>query len=253
MLWLALLLPALPLQLTERALPCIGPLAIVEGPPQRLMVIHCNTAAQAAAWRRHQARGRAGAGTRADRAQTRHGARAGGARRTRRLAYQFSSHVVLQSEGLLLEVGGSLRLFGAARGCFVRLTTGSTHLATAPRSRMPPRRAPHAWLRWRRRLNASTFPPRPPPLRAKTSCAVCRFARSNRTSDGRDAARARPRDDRRRAGAPARCLRAALRGARLVDLDRALGVRSDPQPLYEPPALFYARLELPAISPKPHS
>ena len=48
MLWLALLLPALPLQLAERALPCIGPLAIVEGPPQRLMVIHCNGAAQAA-------------------------------------------------------------------------------------------------------------------------------------------------------------------------------------------------------------
>ena len=37
MLWLALLLPALPLQLAERALPCIGPLAIVEGPPQRLI------------------------------------------------------------------------------------------------------------------------------------------------------------------------------------------------------------------------
>ena len=48
MLWLALLLPALPLQLAERALPCIGPLAIVEGPPQRLAVIHCNTAARAA-------------------------------------------------------------------------------------------------------------------------------------------------------------------------------------------------------------
>ena len=33
---------------------------------------------------------------------------------------------------------------------------------------------------------------------------------------------------------------------RLDDLDRALGVRSDPQPLYEPPAHFSARIELPA-------
>ena len=48
MLWLALVLPTLPLQLAERALPCIGPLAIVEGPPQRLAVIHCNAAARAA-------------------------------------------------------------------------------------------------------------------------------------------------------------------------------------------------------------
>jgi len=34
--------------------------------------------------------------------------------------------------------------------------------------------------------------------------------------------------------------------ARLEDLDRALGLRADPQPLYEPPAHFHAQLELPA-------
>ena len=34
--------------------------------------------------------------------------------------------------------------------------------------------------------------------------------------------------------------------ARLDDLDRVRGVRSDPQPLYQPPARFDARLELPA-------
>ena len=39
MLWLALLLPALPLQLAERALPCIGPLAIVEGLSGQLYLV----------------------------------------------------------------------------------------------------------------------------------------------------------------------------------------------------------------------
>ncbi len=34
--------------------------------------------------------------------------------------------------------------------------------------------------------------------------------------------------------------------ARLDDLDRVLGVRADPQPLYEPPARFAASIELPA-------
>ena len=50
--WLALLLPALPLQLAQRALPpalqATLPLAIVEGPPQRLAVSHCNAAARVA-------------------------------------------------------------------------------------------------------------------------------------------------------------------------------------------------------------
>ena len=113
MLWLALLLPALPLQLAERALPCIGPLAIVEGPPQRLVVIHCNAAAQAAgvapgmklAAAQALARELIALERNTEREQAALAELAG-------WAYQFSSHVVLQPDGLLLEVGGSLRLFG---------------------------------------------------------------------------------------------------------------------------------------------
>ena len=113
MLWLALLLPALPLQLAERALPCIGPLAIVEGPPQRLVVIHCNAAAQVAgvapgmklAAAQALARELIALERNAEREQDALAELAG-------WAYQFSSHVVLQPDGLLLEVGGSLRLFG---------------------------------------------------------------------------------------------------------------------------------------------
>src|SRR4030095_2333259 len=113
MLWLAQLLPAFPLQLAERALPCIGPLAIVEGPPQRLMVIHCNTAAQAPgvppgmklAAAQALARELIALERQPDRERDALAELAG-------WAYQFSSHVVLQPDGLLLEVGGSLRLFG---------------------------------------------------------------------------------------------------------------------------------------------
>ena len=54
MLWLALVLPALPLQLAERSFDharpreFIGPIVIVDGPPQRLQVIHGNSASRAA-------------------------------------------------------------------------------------------------------------------------------------------------------------------------------------------------------------
>jgi DNA polymerase len=44
MLWLAVVLPALPLQLAERALAPGLPVAIVEGTAQRPLVIHCNEA-----------------------------------------------------------------------------------------------------------------------------------------------------------------------------------------------------------------
>jgi hypothetical protein len=47
-LWLALVLPALPLQLAARAVDTCTPLAIVEGPVQRLQVAFCNDAARRA-------------------------------------------------------------------------------------------------------------------------------------------------------------------------------------------------------------
>src|SRR4029453_14692556 len=113
MLWLALLLPALPLQLAERALPCVGPLAIVEGPPQRLMVIYCNTPAHAAGVLPGMKLAAAQALARELIALERNAERERAAlAELAGWAYQFPSHVVLPPAGLLLEVGGSLRLFG---------------------------------------------------------------------------------------------------------------------------------------------
>ena len=245
MLWLALLLPALPLQLAERALPCIGPLAIVEGPPQRLVVIHCNAAAQAAgvtpgmklAAAQALARELIALERNTEREQAALAELAG-------WAYQFSSHVVLQPDGLLLEVGGSLRLFGDRARLHRAIADGLDALgyraafayAAAPRTARvlahsaqrasflgpPPlvgedelRRLPISSLEWDEATNET--------LRALGLATIGDLL-------------ALPRDAfARRFGA-----------TRLDDLDRVRGVRSDPQPLYQPPARFDARLELPA-------
>src|SRR5690606_10255860 len=55
MLWLALELPALPLQLAERAGVSARPLVIAEGPAQRPVVASANAAAKAAGIREGQA------------------------------------------------------------------------------------------------------------------------------------------------------------------------------------------------------
>jgi protein ImuB len=248
-LWLALVLPALPLQLAERALPGMGPLAIVEGPPQRLVVIHCNAPAQAAgvapgmkvAAAQALARELIALERNVEREQAALAELAG-------WAYQFSSHVVLQPDGLLLETGGSERLFGGRARLHRAITTGLDTLgyraafacAAAPRCArvlalaeagkgrhaaspdLPPRaeadslrRLPIELLEWDAVTNET--------LRTLGLSAIGDLLRL-------------PRDAfARRFGTE-----------RLDDLDRALGARSAPQPLYELPAHFSARIELPA-------
>jgi len=248
MLWLALLLPALPLQLAERALPCTGPLAIVEGPQQRLMVVHCNTAARAVGVAPGMKLAAAQALARELIALERHAEREHDAlAELAGWAYQFSSQVVLQPDGLLLEVGGSARLFGGGARLHGALTDGLRALgyrgvfarASAPRTarvaalarvaRLPSgdraeptpvtaddlQRLPIAALEWDETTNET--------LRALGLMSIGDLL-------------ALPRDAfARRFGT-----------GRLADLDRALGARSDPLPLYEPPARFDAQIELPA-------
>jgi protein ImuB len=248
-LWLALILPALPLQLAERAIDGTLPLAIVEGAPQRLAVIHCNATAQAAgvtpgmklAAAQALARELIALERSPEREQAALAELAG-------WAYQFSSHVVLQPDGLLLETGASERLFGGHASLHRTLTTGLDALgyraalacATAPRSarlfalaeagqgrhtaspNLLPfaeaddlRRLPIELLEWDAVTNET--------LRALGLATIGDLL-------------ALPRDAfARRFGT-----------GRLDDLDRALGMRSAPQPLYEPPAHFSARIELPA-------
>jgi protein ImuB len=236
-LWLALVLPALPLQLAERALPCVGPLAIVEGPPQRLAVIHCNAPAQATGVAAGMKLAAAQALARELIALERSTGREHAAlQELAGWAYQFSSHVVLQPDGLLLETGASERLFGGRAPLHRALVTGLEALgyraahayAAAPRTarllalaqaaQVPsrtPQSLPIRLLEWDEAANET--------LHALGLATIGDLLRL-------------PRDAfARRFGAE-----------RLDDLDRALGVRADPQPLYVPPARFHAQIELPA-------
>ncbi len=88
-------------------------MAIVEGPPQRLQVIHCNAPAQAAGVAPGMKLAAAQALARELIALERNAEREQSAlQELAGWAYQFSSHVVLQPDGLLLETGASERLFG---------------------------------------------------------------------------------------------------------------------------------------------
>lgn len=236
-LWLALVLPALPLQLAERALPCVGPLAIVEGPPQRLAVIHCNAPAQAAGVAPGMKLAAAQALARELIALERNMEREHAAlQELAGWAYQFSSHVVLQPDGLLLETGASERLFGGRAPLHRALVSGLEALGY---------RAAHAYAaapRTARLLalaQAAQVPSRTPqslPIRLlEWDAATNETLHALGLSTIGDLLRL-PRDAfAKRFGA-----------ARLDELDRALGVRADPQPLFVPPARFHAQIELPA-------
>jgi protein ImuB len=236
-LWLALLLPALPLQLAERALDGTLPLAIVEGPPQRLQVIHCNAPAQAAGVAPGMKVAAAQALARELIALERNTEREQAAlEELAGWAYQFSSHVVLQPDGLLLETGASERLFGGHAALHRAIVTGLDALGY---------RAAHAYAAAPRtaRLLALAQAARVP-SRAPKSLPIRLLewdAATNETLHALGLATigdllALPRDAfARRFGAE-----------RLDDLDRALGVRADPQALFAPPAHFSARIELPA-------
>ena len=119
--WLALCLPALPLQLAERALETMQPTVIIEGPAQRPVVAFCNGTAQQAGIHAGQKLAAARALARDLHAVARQPALEETALHELACwAYQFSGWVSpLQTptdSGLLIETGGSARLFeGQAR------------------------------------------------------------------------------------------------------------------------------------------
>lgn len=112
-LWLAIVLPALPLQLAARALETDVPLAIVEGPAQRLQVAFCNDAARRAGiapgHKLAAAQALAGDLIAVERKPERE---RDALRELAAWALQFTAAVSVRDDGLLLETGGSLRLFG---------------------------------------------------------------------------------------------------------------------------------------------
>ena len=113
MLWVALELPALPLQIAERAGVSHGPLVIAEGAEQRPIVVCANEAAVAAGVREGQAVAAAKALAGELRVLPRD--RAGERQALERLAAwagQFTPMSCVEGQGVALEVETTLRLFG---------------------------------------------------------------------------------------------------------------------------------------------
>ena len=117
MLWVALELPALPLQIAERAGASRDPLVISEGPEQRPIVACANEAAQAAGVREGQAVAAAKALAGALRVLPRDPlAEREALERLASWAAQFTPMSCVEAQGIALEVESSLRLFnGHAR------------------------------------------------------------------------------------------------------------------------------------------
>src|SRR5512139_2964590 len=123
MLWLAVALPALPLQLAERAIEPGHAIAIVEGAQQRPLVIHCNDVALSQGATPGMKLAAAQALVRDLIAVERHPERERDALyELAAWAYQFSGEIVVQPDGVLLETGASERLFGGRSrlSCTVR-------------------------------------------------------------------------------------------------------------------------------------
>ena len=112
MLWVALELPALPLQIAERAGASRDPLAISEGPEQRPIVACANEAAQAAGVREGQAVAAAKALAGALRVLPRDlAAEREALERLAAWAAQFTPMSCVDGQGIALEVQSCLRLF----------------------------------------------------------------------------------------------------------------------------------------------
>ncbi len=250
-LWLALCLPALPLQLAARAVQCAGPLAITEGPRERPLISFCNDPARAAGITPTMKLVAAQALARTLTAVPRdpdHEREA--LHELACWAYQFSSQVSIRTgtaaSGLVLETGGSERLFGGHSQLQRRIRRGLANLGY----RVALGHAPTpgaAWLIGAARANgvpASDAQAGGPPQAALAPLPLTMLEWDADTTEALHALGlttlgellALPRDAfARRFGAQ-----------RLDQLDRALGLRPDPQPAFSLPARFAAHIDLPA-------
>lgn len=246
-LWLAIVLPALPLQLAARALESPGPLAVVEGPAQRLQVAFCNDAAAACGiapglkLAAAQALARDLIAVERNREREREALAELAA-----WAYQFSAQVAMRASGLLIETGASRRLFGGhdrlhrriERGLHALGYTAAFGYAVTPQA---------AWWIATARAHGGGGADAFDGARLRAALAPLPLHLADREPQTIQALHALglatigdllalPRDQvNRRFGT-----------ALLEALDRALGYLPDPQPPFALPEKFFARIELPA-------
>jgi protein ImuB len=259
-LWLALCLPALPLQLATRALPDrqqAGPFVITEGPRERPSIAFCNEPARAAGILPAMKLAAAQALARSLSAVARQPDQERDALHELACwAYQFSSRVVIrtgteaseasEASGLVLETGGSEALFGGRAPLHRRILRGLGELGyRAAFGYAPTARA--AWLIGSARVRGVRTRDATAIERLRSTLAPLPLSALEWDADTVQTLRTLglgtigevlglPRDAfARRFGA-----------GRLDELDRALGCTPDPQPAFSPPARFDAAIDMPA-------
>jgi protein ImuB len=245
--WLALVFPALPLQRAERALHTPGPLAIVDGPPQRLRVVFCNAAASAAGIA-------PGSKLAAAQALARDLIVLPRQPHTERdtlaelagWAYQFGAQVVVRPTGVLLETGASRRLFGGLPALHRRIRRSLAVLGYRAALAYAPVPRAAWWLAQGRAQGLAVADVTvAAALRAAVEplpFAVCEWDAA--AIDTLHALGLHSLGDLLRL--PRAAVTRRLGEALLADLDRALGALPDPQPLFAPPESFGSSIELPA-------
>ncbi len=247
MIWVALELPAWPLQLLERASESAPPLVVSEGPAQRPLVACANEAAQAAGVREGMTVAAAQALAGALHCVPRNEASEQEAlERLAGWASQFTSTVSVEPTGLLLEISGSLRLFGGLGRLLSSLKAGirglglvaTVGIAPTPLAARVFARAETQGIAVRGCTTLADLPARLADLplfllqwpgRTQELLADLGILRA------KDAL-ALPRSGFAQRFGP----------ESLAILDRLAGRVPDPRPAYEPPARYRARLELPA-------
>lgn len=245
MLWIALSLPDLPLQLAQRAAPAgTEALVIAEGPSLRPLVCCANQSAQA----QGVTGGMPVAAARALTAELRvlprnPDAEAQALHNLACWAGQFTPNLVLQDSGLLLEVASTLRLHGGITRLLARLRQELAQLGYVASLGVAPTALAAWWLARARQaglaLRLCRDQSRLPELLAPLPLALLDWpGELLQTLQALGIRRLGqclqlPRDGfSKRFGA-----------ARRLELDRALGLAPDPRPWFTPPEHFASRVE----------
>lgn len=243
MLWLCLDFHRLPLELFLRAGEPADALVISSG-GNRPQVIACDARAQAAGIHTGMALSAAYALSSRILVRVRDSAQELRALEATALwALQFTSHVVVSPpSSLLLEIGGSLRLFGGLDALRLRIRDASAELGFDAVIAVAPTPLGAQWLA-RAGLEATIADPAS--LRDRLGRLPVAYLESRR-----DALESFRRMGLRTLGEVARLPRDGLArrfGQALLDrLDRAYGALPDPQPTFIEPAQFRAALSLPS-------
>jgi protein ImuB len=262
-MWLAACLPALPLQLAARAVQCAGPLAITEGPRERPLISFCNEPARAAGITPTMKLAAAQALARTLTAVPRHPDHERDALHELACwAYQFSAQVSVHpptllhsyggqaagtsSSGLVLETGGSERLFGGRTQLHRRIRRGLASLGYRAAFGYAPTPGA-AWLIGAARAGGLPASDAQTGGQLHAALAPLPLAMLEWDADTTGALHALGLGTLGQLLALPRDAFARRFGAQRLDqLDRALGLRPDPQPAFSLPARFAAHIELPA-------